>query len=118
MMIARRCVQVDNEQDLNDQLRAKEQVIVLFSASWCPFCAQFLPAFERHAEAEGLSFLIVKDDQESMADRYAVEVMPTVLFFRKGNVSRRLDGALGRGLNERELTDFIQTCGVERNCAP
>jgi thiol-disulfide isomerase/thioredoxin len=105
-----KCVIVDDESGLNDMLKEKERVIALFHASWCPFCVSFLPVFERCAESEGLSFLMVKDDQESIGNKYSVEVVPTALFFEKGKVSRRLDGVLGVGLSEKRLTDFIQAC--------
>ncbi|MBE0556162.1 MAG: thioredoxin family protein [Proteobacteria bacterium] len=105
-----RCVMVDDVQGLSDTLKAQERVIALFHASWCPFCVDFLPIFERCAEEKGLGFLVVEDDQETIGDRYSVEVVPTVLFFEKGKVAKRLDGVLGVGLNEEKLTDFIHTC--------
>ena len=110
MKTTKRCVLVDNEQGLKDNLKANERAIALFYASWCPFCVDFLPVFQKCAEGEGLGFLAVQDDQETMGDRYAVEVVPTVLFFEKGKVAKRLDGVLGVGLNEKKLTDFIDIC--------
>ncbi len=110
MKISDRYVQVDDEHELDEMLKTKERVIALFRATWCPFCVAFLPVFERHAAREGLSFLVVKDDQENMGDRYSVEVVPTVLFFEKGKVAKRLDGVPGMGLNEKQLTAFIDAC--------
>ena len=112
MKTTEKCDLVDNERGLNEALTANERVIVLFYASWCPFCVDFLPVFQKCAEGEGLGFLVVQDDQEALGDRYAVEVVPTVLFFRNGKVARRLDGTLGVGLNEKQLTKFIQTCAA------
>jgi len=105
-----KCAMVDDESRLNDMLKAKERVIALFHASWCPFCVSFLPVFEKCAEGEELCFLVVRDDQETIGDKYSVDVVPTALFFEKGRVSRRLDGVLGVGLSEKKLTDFIQAC--------
>jgi hypothetical protein len=34
-------------------------------------------------------------------NKYSVEVVPTVLLFKNGKVSKRLDGVLGKGLTER-----------------
>jgi len=104
------CTQVNNENDLMEILRAEERVIALFYASWCPFCKKFLPIFIRNAEGERRQFLSVQDDQESMADTYSVNIYPTVLFFEKGVVSRRLDGIPGIGLQERDLIEFVRTC--------
>jgi thioredoxin 1 len=88
-----KCDRVEHQQDLGEILAAKSRVIALWYASWCPFCTKFLPIFEKHAEGEGQNFLLVRDDQESMGEKYAVEVFPTVLFVENGVVSKRLDGA-------------------------
>jgi thioredoxin 1 len=104
------CALVDNENDLSEMLRAKESVIALFYASWCPYCKKFLPIFMRNAEAEGRHFLGVQDDQESIADKYSVKIYPTVLFIEKGVVSKRLDGIPGVGLQEKHLVEFVRSC--------
>jgi hypothetical protein len=36
-----------------------------------------------------------------------VDVVPTVLVFEKGKVKKRLDGAAGIGLSEKQLLDFV-----------
>ena len=100
----------NNNHDLIEILRATDRVIALFHASWCPFCIMFLPIFEKHAEGEGRHFVSVQDDQETIADQYSVKVYPTVLFFENGVVSKRLDGVSGVGLNEKQLTEFINLC--------
>ena len=115
---ADRCMRVDDEKGLDDALRAKERMIALFHASWCPFCARFLPVFEKHADttdSEGLDFTAVQDDESRIGDRYAVEIMPTVLFFKKGRVAKRLDGIPGAGLNDKQLAAFIEAC--KASCA-
>ena len=104
------CALVNNNHDLIEILRATDRVIALFYASWCPFCVRFLPIFKKHAEGEGRNFVIVQDDQETIADQYSVKVYPTVLFFENGVISKRLDGVLGVGLDERQLAEFVSLC--------
>ena len=101
---------VNKDHDLHDILSTRDHVIVLFYASWCPFCVKFLPIFQRNAEKEGWFFVMVQDDQETMAGKYSVEVLPTVLFFDKGLISKRLDGVIGVGLDENQLAEFIHVC--------
>jgi len=101
------CALVDHDSDLIESLKAGDRVVVLFYASWCPFCARFLPTFQRHAGMEGMHFVLARDDAETLAPRYAVKVYPTVLLFEKGAVSERLDGAPGVGLNEERLLAFL-----------
>ena len=104
------CALVNNNHDLIEKLRATDRVIALFYASWCPFCVKFLPIFKKHAEGEGRHFVIVQDDQETIADQYSVKVYPTVLFFENGVVSKRLDGILRVGLDEKQMVEFVSLC--------
>ncbi len=101
------CALVNNDLDLREILKTIDKVFVLFYASWCPFCISFLPIFQKHAEEEGRHFVIMQDDQETIADQYSVKVYPTVLFFESGIVSNRLDGLLGVGLDEKQLVEFV-----------
>jgi Thiol-disulfide isomerase and thioredoxins len=105
-----KCVLVGNENDLNKILKTKDRVIALVYASWCPFCRRFLPIFQQYAQEERRHFLRIQDDRESVGDKYSVDVFPTVLFFEKGTVSKRLDGEPGVGLSEKQLADFVKSC--------
>jgi thioredoxin 1 len=99
---------VDNEKELSEILKINNRVVALFYASWCPFCVKILPQFENLAEGDSRFFLAVKDDQEKIADSFSVQVYPTLILFEQGAISRRLDGALRVGLNEKQLVDFIK----------
>jgi len=105
-----KCLIINNNHDLIEALKAHDRVIALFTASWCPFCIRFLPIFEKHTDSAGLSFVIVQDDEETIADHYSVDVYPTMLFFDKGLLSKRLDGILGVGLDEKQLVQFVNEC--------
>jgi thioredoxin 1 len=104
-------VSVENDCDLTAILQKEDRIIALFYASWCPFCKAFLPVFERHAAA-GRNFVGVKDDEEAIAERYAVEIYPTVIYFENGKVTKRLDGKPGAGLKEQDISAFIAACAL------
>ena len=104
------CPVVDNEQDLSRMLKEHERVIVLFYASWCPFCVSLLPSFQKHAEAGEGIFLAVRDDQEEIGDHYSVTVYPTAMMFEDGTIAKRLDGVRGVGLTAKQLADFMDSC--------
>jgi len=110
MSVSGKYALVNNNHDLIEILRATDRVIALFHASWCPFCVRFLPIFKKYSEGEGRHFVSVQDDQETIADQYSVKVYPTVLFFENGVVSKRLDGLLGVGLDEKQLAEFMNLC--------
>jgi thioredoxin 1 len=98
---------VDNKQSFHDLLKTKDRVVALFYVSWCPFCRKFLPVFERYARQGNLDFVCLQDDRENVGDEFSVDIFPTVLFFAKGRIIKRLDGEPGVGLSEKQLADFI-----------
>jgi thioredoxin-like negative regulator of GroEL len=98
------------EYDLENSLRMKGGVFVLFFASWCPFSRRFLPVFEKFSQGTSRNCMsILIDDKASLCERYAIHVYPTVILFDEGKVVRRLDGVLGVGLTEEQLMSFSHT---------
>ena len=106
------CAQLSNEQDLAHALKSNNKVIALFYASWCPFCSRFLPVFKKQAQGKESNFLLVQDDKETICDKYSIGIFPTVLFFENGVLVKRLDGAAGAGLQEKQLVEFIDSCSL------
>ena len=102
------CAQVSNAQGLASALKANDKVVALFYASWCPFCARFLPVFKKQAEGKEQNYLLVQDDKETICDEYSIQIFPTVLFFENGVLAKRLDGAAGVGLQEKQLVEFVR----------
>jgi thioredoxin 1 len=102
------CPVIHSGQDLEKALKA-DRVVALFFASWCPFCVKILPAFQQSTQREGRCLIAVQDDQETMAETYAVKVYPTLLCFEKGMVTRRLDGVPGIGISEKDLKVFVDS---------
>lgn len=102
---------VDNRGQLEQALSGGENRLVLFYSAYCPFCLSFLPAFEAGAAAAPENFIkACTDGSEELEDLFAVEVVPTVLFFEGGKLSKRLDGKLGRGLSAENLAAFTAAC--------
>jgi len=99
---------VNVESSLEALMKSKDKAVVLFYASWCPFSQRFLPTFERYSKSRPESCLrIVTDDKPRLCEKYKVDVVPTVLIIEKGKVVKRLDGAAGMGLTEKQLLDFV-----------
>ena len=99
---------IDVAYDLDDVLKTKSRVFVLFYASWCPFSQKFLPIFKKYAQENSQSCLRVKiDDKAKLCEKYSVDVVPTVLLFEKGAVTKRLDGLPGAGLDEKQLKKLV-----------
>ena len=96
------------EYDLEEALRSKGRVFVLFYASWCPFSQKFLSIFKKYARENPENCLRVKtDDKAKLCEKYSVDVVPTVLLFEKGKVIKRLDSARGVGLDAKQLKNLV-----------
>src|SRR3990170_1242896 len=99
---------LDVEYELENALRNKEKIFVLFYASWCPFSRRFLPIFEKYSEKRPQSCMQVKiDDKAKLTEKYLIDVVPSVLVFVQGTVKKRLDGEPGEGLNEKQLKKLL-----------
>ena len=108
------CVLIGSEAELEETVRTRDRIMVLFYASWCPFSQAFLPAYREHAAAGDPCYArIIVDNGDPLVDKYGIEVFPSVLFFEGGKLVRRLDGVFHRGLTRGQLEDFARRCAVK-----
>ncbi len=83
--------------------------LALFYSSWCPFCSSFIPYFDSlSCGPEGCLIKVCTDDIPELEDLFAIEVVPTVIYFSSGKPAARLDGELGRGLTGEKLRAFAE----------
>ncbi len=107
------CVLVQGPAMLEEAIRSRDRLMVLFYASWCPFSQAFLPIYRKHAAAGEPCYLrILVDEGDALIEKYSIEVYPTILYFEKGKVVDRLDGIYHRGLSKDQLEDFARRCAV------
>jgi len=79
-------------------LNADRPVVVDFYATWCPPCRMLAPVLDALAEeyAGQIDFYKVDVDREySLAERYQISGVPTLVMFQSGAEWDRIVGALG-----------------------
>jgi thioredoxin 1 len=94
----------DNFED--EVLNAEEPVLVDFWATWCGPCRQIAPIIEDLAdEFEGRAKVgkVDVDDNPQTAQEYGVRSIPTLLFFKDGEVQETLVGASGKKALKEKL---------------
>jgi len=108
------CLLLEGPEDLDEAVRTRDKLMVLFYASWCPFSQAFLKTYVAHAASGDPCYArIIVDDGDPLVEKYAIQVFPTVLFFERGRLVRRLDGIYHRGLTQGQLEDFARRCAVK-----
>lgn len=69
--------------------------IVDFWAEWCQPCKMLAPTVEEIADEYGDRILVTKlnvDDNPSTATKYGIRGIPTLLFFKDGQVAQQIVG--------------------------
>jgi len=91
-------------------VESDEPTVVMFWATWCPFCRRFKQEFERLAASHPWRFAAVylDDEDNPLWDDYAVDVVPTLALFHDGKVVDRLNGVLGYGISRKMVDDFVR----------
>jgi thioredoxin len=77
-------------------LKADKPVIVDFSATWCGPCKMFAPIFHESAEENPeITFANIDvDAAPATAQKFNVQVVPTIISFKEGKEFKRVEGVL------------------------
>ncbi len=85
-------------------------VVVVFFASYCPFCSEFSDTFEK--QTRNTEYVIAKaditDDDNPFWETYDIKVVPTIVAFKDGKEIERKGSILGVGLNKKDLDTFLK----------
>ncbi len=83
----------------SEVLSSKEPVLVDFHAQWCGPCKMIAPIIEQIAGEYDGKIKVAKldiDEGQSVASKYAIMSVPTLMLFKDGNVIDQVSGALNK----------------------
>lgn len=86
-----------------------KKTMVLFFASWCPYCISIKPYFEeinagniRKVEAQ------VDEDDNLLWDKFNIQAIPTIIVFENGRMIARKDAKKHVGLTKNDIDSIIK----------
>lgn len=90
----------------SEVLKAETPVLVDFWATWCGPCRMLAPTVSAIAEKYAGKIKVCKvdiDENIPLAEKYGIEVIPTLILFEKGEIKARKIGLM----TENEIESML-----------
>lgn len=92
-------------------------VVVDFWAPWCSPCKKMAPDFEEAAASQPMNARFLKvntDEQKSLATRYNIRTLPTLIVFKNGYEMNRIIRMMSTEEIQKWTAKYIARCNAAK----
>ena len=103
-------LEVDDAGFDSQVLQSEKPVLVDFWAPWCGPCRAIAPIVEELAEKFGDQVTFAKcnvDDNPVTPGKYGIKAIPTLIFFKEGQVAEQITGMVARAKLEEAINKVL-----------
>ncbi|MDR2086262.1 MAG: thioredoxin [Dysgonamonadaceae bacterium] len=97
---------VITDANFDELIKSGKPVVVDFWAEWCGPCRMISPIIEELAHEYEEKALIGKlnvDENQEITSQYGIRSIPTILFFKNGELFDKLVGAVSKSVIEEKI---------------
>lgn len=103
-------MQIVTDTNFSEILASSKVVVVDFWAPWCGPCRVLGPTVDDVAEAYAGRVTVAKcnvDDQEEIGEQFGIRSIPTLLFFKNGEVADKCIGLVSKTEIESKIENLL-----------
>ncbi len=102
-------IEINNKEFNEKVVKSEKTILVDFFATWCGPCKMLTPVLEKISTSRG-EFNIVKidiDKEPNLAAKYEIDVVPTMLVFKNGNVVDKIEGYVDENTIVSKMAEYM-----------
>lgn len=103
-------MEIDDGNFDTEVLQSEKPVLVDFWAPWCGPCKAIGPLVEELASTYGDQVKFAKcnvDDNPVTPGKYGIRAIPTLIFFKDGNVADQITGMVAKSKLEESISNIL-----------